>query len=548
MPLRRLHHLARADFYERVRRHGFLVAVLFSVLSAYGFLPPNHSNYVTLSIENHRGVYNSAWIGTAVAMLTSAFLSLIGFYIVKNAVERDRRTGVGEILATTPISKFQYTLGKTLSNFTVLATMTAIVAVSCVVMQILRGEAAEFDAWQMFAPFVLITLPPLMITSALAVLFEMLPGLRGGAGNVLWVFVWGWMLGGNFDTDMTRVHNDPLATGIAVPDMVRACQAAFPGFDAAHAGVSMGVNIRDEAVTLKTFAWDGIDWSAKFFAWRLQWLLAGLAIGATAAIPFDRFDPARRALRTGKRRRAARTLAGEQSAAGLGAPTSSAPHREDAEERVVRGASHALTPLAERSHHSRFLAMVRAEWKLIVRGLRWWWIGPLGFGIAALTAPMPAVKSILLPLAWFWPVLRWSRLGTREATHNTEQIFFSAPRPLSRQLLASWAAGVMLAVVAASPFALRFLIAGDAHALLAWCSGALFAPALAVALGVWTRAGKTFEAIYTCLCYAVIQSAAPLDFMGAVAAAPSSNPVVFAMLAVVLLAAALAGRRRRLQN
>jgi hypothetical protein len=33
----RLYHLARADFYERVRRHGFLVALLFCVYAGYGF-------------------------------------------------------------------------------------------------------------------------------------------------------------------------------------------------------------------------------------------------------------------------------------------------------------------------------------------------------------------------------------------------------------------------------------------------------------------------------------------------------------------------------
>jgi hypothetical protein len=46
----------------------------------------------------------------------------------------------------------------------------------------------------------------------------------------------------------------------------------------------------------------------------------------------------------------------------------------------------------------------------------------------------------------------------------------------------------------------------------------------------------------------VIQSAAPLDFMGAVATAPRHNPVVYAILTFVLLLAALAGRQRRLRN
>jgi hypothetical protein len=65
---------------------------------------------------------------------------------------------------------------------------------------------------------------------------------------------------------------------------------------------------------------------------------------------------------------------------------------------------------------------------------------------------------------------------------------------------------------------------------------------------VWTRSGKAFEAIYTGLCYAIIQQAGPLDFMGAVANAPRHNPLIFSVLTLVLIALALMGRQRRLQN
>jgi hypothetical protein len=552
-PVHRLYHLARADFYERVRRHGFLVALLFCVYAGYAFLPPLRSRYVTLIMDDHRGIYNSAWIGTGVALLSGAFISLIGFFIVKNAVERDRRTGVGQILATTPISRLQYTLGKTLSNFAVLASMTAIVALACVVMQFLRAEDRNFDAWRMFSPFVMLTLPALMVTSAIAVFFETMPVLRGGIGNVAFIFVWGALLGGNFGHNMADVHNDPLGTGIVVPDMFRACQAAFPAFDPRHAGLNMGVNIREKGQwTVTTFTWPGIDWTMKHVMWRLEWAVVALAIAAIAAIPFDRFDTARMVAPGLRRRRGARTLSGEQSAAGLNAVTTNNALREDAEERGVRApgrtADVQLTPLGRTAHRARLGAMVWAEWKLIVRGLRWWYIGPLGLTIAALVAPLAGVRAIVLPIAWFWPVLQWSKLGTREAVYNTEPVFFSAPHPLSRQLAATWLSGVMLSVMAGFAVALRFVIAGDSHALLAWCVGAAFIPALALALGVWTRTGKAFEALYTGLCYALIQQAAPLDFMGAVATAPRSNPLMFALLTLALLILALWGRQRRLRN
>jgi hypothetical protein len=304
----------------------------------------------------------------------------------------------------------------------------------------------------------------------------------------------------------------------------------------------MGINIRDDGMWhSRTFAWSGIDWTPRTVGWRLSWVFVALAIAAVAAVPFDRFDPARQraaeAPRRARRRWWRRGRTGDAPA--------EIPAADDAS--AATGAR--LTPLSADARGPGLGTMVRAEWKLLARGLRWWYAGPIAVAIAAFTAPLSGVRSIVLPLAWLWPVLLWSKLGTREATHQTEPVFFSAPRPLARQLSATWISGVMLAVLAAGPVAVRFVVAGEHAALLAWAVGAMFIPALALALGVWTRSGKFFEALYTALCYAVIQSATPLDFMGAIPAATArGNAAVFAVLTALLLAIALFGRRRRLRN
>src|SRR5262249_29857232 len=160
-----------------------------------------------------------------------------------------------------------------------------------------------------------------------------------------------------------------------------------------------------------------------------------LVLAAIAAIPFDRFDTAI-ALPRGRGKRNVQAVE----------PTS-----DGADASIARGprpvADVQLTPLTAAAHKARLGAMVRAEWKLIMRGTRWWYAGPLGLTIAASVAPLSGVRAIVLPIAWFWPVLKWSKLGTREAVHNTEPVFFSAPHPLSRQLAATWIAGVMLSVM-----------------------------------------------------------------------------------------------------
>lgn len=108
-------HLLRADFLERVRRYGFLVTLLFAAWLGYLV----SIGAVRLWIGNTRGVYDSAWVGALTALVVNTFLSLAGFYVVKNTVERDRQTGVGQILASTPMSKPLYTLGKTASNLAI---------------------------------------------------------------------------------------------------------------------------------------------------------------------------------------------------------------------------------------------------------------------------------------------------------------------------------------------------------------------------------------------------------------------------------------------
>ena len=118
-----LYHMVRADFLERVRRYSFLVTLAGALGLAYGVAA--EKVWIVVG-DGYRGVYNSAWIGALMATCCSTFLSLAGFYIVKNCVQRDAETRVGQILAATPMRKDFYTLAKTLSNFAVLACMVMI--------------------------------------------------------------------------------------------------------------------------------------------------------------------------------------------------------------------------------------------------------------------------------------------------------------------------------------------------------------------------------------------------------------------------------------
>jgi len=119
-----IYHLARADFLERVRRYSFLVMLGLVVFLGYQTAIGN----MALELGQYRGEYNSAWVGAMMSLIATFFLGWFGFYLVKGSVARDRETGVGQIMATTPLTRPLYLLGKWLSNFAVLTAMLAVLA------------------------------------------------------------------------------------------------------------------------------------------------------------------------------------------------------------------------------------------------------------------------------------------------------------------------------------------------------------------------------------------------------------------------------------
>lgn len=263
-----IYAIGRADFLERVRRHSFFVTLLFAVYLGYG----SATGEISLRLGEYRGVYTSAWIGVMVSLITTTFLSLIGFYIVKNAVDRDRQTGVGEILASTPLSRTAYLSGKFLSNFSVLASMLGVLALAAIAMQFLVAEDRAFHAWALLSPFLLLSLPALALTAALAVVFETVPLLRGGFGNVAWFFLWGIAIG--LPGAIHAPRFDPFGLWTVFRSVVPAARATIPGYKD-----SFSLTVADRAARVfPGFRWEGINWTGSEVFLRITWLAVAVGL------------------------------------------------------------------------------------------------------------------------------------------------------------------------------------------------------------------------------------------------------------------------------
>ena len=518
--MRALWHIARADFLERFRRYSFLVLMAAVLWLAYLTI----TGTVGVDVGDHyRGIFNSAWSGAVMTLMVTTFLSIAGFYVVKNCIRRDEETRVGQIIAATPVSKRTYVLGKALSNFFVLSSLVAVLAVAGVAMQMWRGEDRHFELWKFLAPFLIVALPAVFFIGCVAVFFECTPGLRGGFGNVVYFFSWSFLLA--MPVEMKK--QDLAGILMFQQNMIAALQKIHPDV---RPGFSVGGgHLRAD---FQTFVWNGMDWTAPILLSRVYWTLGALALVALAALIFHRFDPQRMKLRVPRMR---------------WNPFRSKITRVEESDSFAIIPTH-LTPLPQTAPRFRFAQVVASELRLMLKGLPWgWWIVLGGLWIAALANEAKDARMWGLGLAWIWPVLLWSKMGTREARFGTGPLVFSSAHSISRQFPAAWIAGFLVAVFTGAPAAIRMAVAGDRNGLLCWLVAALFIPSMALACGVWSGSSKLFEALYTILWYVgPMHATAPVDFIGVTP--QSARPLLYLGLTAALLAAAFARRAVQLKQ
>jgi hypothetical protein len=515
---RAVYHLAKADFLERLRRISFLVTL--AATSYFGYLA--WAGRIHLSSHDYTGIANSAWTGTLMAIVASTFLSLCGFYVVRQTVERDRMTRVGPILATTPASSFEYLFGKFLSNLAVLSAMLGVLAIAAIALQLLRHESGHFDIVSLVLPFLLLALPAMALVAAMAVLFDVTPGLSGGLGNVIYFFVWIFGLAGSIEIWKkfgALTFTDPVGLGALERQLEAAALAAGADPKANDFALNIGGSI---AQGLTPFLWNGLNYNASLVFGRLFWI--GVAVGTVLAssLFFHRFDPAYESSRKTKRGRDEQTA--DEHLLSASPATSQIAWRDLSP--VRRGTS--------------FLPLLAAELRLAIRGQAWWWkLGALAIIIAGLASPN---HSVPLAFAAVWPVLILSQFGCREPRFDTTTLIYNSPINGAAHILSAWIAGTLVMLAMSSGAIARMLIAHDARVLSVFI-GAAFISALAVSAGTLSGGPKLFEAVYIALWYMGPLNAAPgMDFMGAT---PAAAPAHFAAYAAILLATAVFGRRVR---
>ncbi|EPD81214.1 hypothetical protein [Paenibacillus sp. HGF7] len=524
------YQVALADFLERTRRFSFLVTLGLTILAAYLFVPPSDAGYVTLYFEEFRGIYNSAWVGGTTAVSTSLFLSFFGFFLVRNGIERDKRTRVGQIIEGSSLKKSHYLLGKALSNFLVLAVIAAVVIPVAICMQWVRGEDYTLHVGAYLAPYLFVVIPALAVVSAMAVLFETRPVLRSPFGIVLYLLLF---TGVTMSTLYSGMGNDVITK--AMREKLMLTHADYEG--------TYGQGILFLESPLKLFVWDGISWTWDVVIKQVALLLVAVLVCLLASRLFRGFKESPVVVQGPSAGTAAGQAVPARSRGGR-APAPEQAKKTPAEPAAAK--SPALTSAAELTPvrvNNRFLPLVGAEFRLQFAGFPpGWYVVAVILALLCLFLPFTTALRWIWPLAWIWPISLWSSMGNREYQYGTLSILASSPGYIRRQIPAVWLSGFLAVLLTGSGMLIRFIVTGDVVHLIYAVAAAFFVPSFALALGIWTESKRPFELIYMLLWFlGPFNQLFYADFMGTAVPVGSVNHLTSASLLIiaVLLAASV---------
>lgn len=514
-----------------------MVILGITILAAYFFVPPLEASYVTLHLDKYRGVYNSAWVGGSVALSTTLFLTLFGFYLVKNSIQRDERTGVGQIILTTAVKKLYYLIGKLISNFAVLSIIVLVVMIIALIMQLVRGEVMQIELWPLLSPFLFLTLPIMSIVAALAVLFETRQTLQGGIGNIIYFVI--FIL---FSASSSYIT---FGTAVITSDMVNVLTSTKPDFSGSY-----GIGFLIPEQPLELFEWQGVDWTGTLNLQQLSLFLFSFLLILVASLLFHGFQEAPYFENIEKKKAKAVQTGLEKASSVIHMNKDSVDVEGKLERSTSRIRASALTPVAIRES---FLRLVLAEWRLMMKSASLGWYVVAGI-LVILCLMMPTATSshwIIWPVTWIWPLVLWSGIGNREVRFQTQYLIASSPRFVTRQLSAAWAAGFLLACLTGFGMFIRLILEGNMVHLGYWVATAIFIPSFALASGVLTKTNRTFEVLYMIIWYlGPFNKMVFLDFMGANSGEGTSwmMSVIYILISICLLFLAYVSRSRLSQT
>lgn len=458
--------IAKADFKERTRRFSFLVLCVLSVLAAFLFVPNPDSEMTSIAVDARyfSQATNWTWIPMASALCTGVLLPVTGFFYLRNSLSLDRKTGIVDLVYTSPVGRVTYLLGKYLSNLLILLCMLLVVSLTAFCMTILQCPGMEISAAHCFSYFLCIV-PGIFLCAALSLMAEAVPLFQGRIGV--------WMAGSVYFVVyvvcLSSLFDDSQGIIIRLFDMT--------GFLWLKDSINQSVyNITGKAAQVAMFVYEEgmiknhrlpelffapLSFSPGRLFEKISMMVLGIVLCMASSLFMRRYE------KNGK----------------------IVSHLEKVHKKT-NGYGLFMTEF--------FLTFrsCSAVW-LIVMFLLW---------LSMFFADLETAQDILWILSIAWSCILFSEYGCREKKHNLNMLLPTLFHAYSYQLLIRFIVGASVSLLVSAPVILRTASAGEFSGAAAGIIFAFFIPALAIFLGQITGTERLFEIIFLMICYVMLNT------------------------------------------
>ena len=476
--------IIKLDYLQRTRNYNFLITLCASLAIAYTFVPEPNANYSTIRISDYVGFYNAAWFGYVTAIMSSVFLSLIGFYLINSGIKNDIETKVGQMIAATPISNFNYLFSKVISNFLLLLTIVFIVFLMSILLFFLYNDGYAFELFQFIKPYLIITIPTMFFIACLGVVFEVLFLKYSVLQNVLFFFLFSFLAFSSPETE-SDFSFDVYGSKIVMYQLEEKVREITNTDKTTN--MSIGYVLGNTKKPNK-FEFTGIDFSSAFIISRFLWMLLGVVLIGFSSLYFHRFSIKNKI---------------KQSKKIKFIEDNKAINELNLSELVSTKINYSIFPL------------IKTELLLLIRkGKKWLWFVNISGMILLAVLPVETAHQIVLPILWFLQVHRISDIATKEKTFKINLFTGSSYKPIQRIFASKILASLFLMLVISSPLIVKLAISLNFVSALFIIVGFVFLVLISIVSGLLSKGKKLFEVLFFMITYANINGIAAVDYFG----------------------------------
>lgn len=493
----------------RSRRWTSLLAVFLMAAMCWNIISDPASGHAMIVIDHARVLYTSSALALGSSSLLSMIMLFVGFFLVRGRVADDIRTGIGSLIAASPVSNAVFLSSRWIGG--VLYFMLLIFAgmLSVIALQMVRGEPG-IDFWIYLQTYSLVFIPLAFYVVSLALLFDSVPFLMGKLGDLLFFILW--------------IAQLSLIT--KVMELGRGESSAWFIFDFCGL-VTTIANLQGQLGT-KNFSLGGSNfdpalapivlsaslWSTKLVVLRVATAVFALLTLLLAFPLFHRFSPDRVKQSQSRKRRTPIEMLNQWS-------------------RPLARLAQPLMRMANRMPN--FFGQVVADAALALISAPVFILCLLVLNGFAVFMDTKDLFSVLLFIVMTWGVLIVD-ISTRDFQAGIESMTAAVSGGVERRYLRQLSACLLLALMFGGVAMLR-LVSEDGFVVVMLCVGFVAASAMACAAGRITRTPRPFLSAFLFWLYVASQaeSIPMVDLFGFNRVATQSTLILMAEIAVVSL-------------